>query len=264
VPFRCRTFAALALCCVAAPARAGINVASYQTVALTNAYAPLSQAQYFDRQARVNISPAVADVSDDWTGTNIGGSTPTWHWVGSAHTSTATTISADSLTITGAGSFSYDLTTTADFIDPTSAALLYTPGSAADFSSSFEISAPGTFSVQMQLSQFSLVHLDSQENGIVFDRLNATTVPVPFGLSGTVPPGHYHLQANASHAGPNLFPGQNHIAYSGSFDNFSFSVQVPEPASFAIVIALALSRGRRRVLNHPKLDRDSPSHEGRS
>src|SRR5438876_3559599 len=116
-----------------ASARASITVTSYQTIALTNAYAPLDQSAYFDRKVLTNVSPAVADVSDDWTGTNIGGSTATWHWVGSAHTSSITTFSANSLTITGAGSFSYDLTTTAAFVEPTSVTTLYGPGSAANY-----------------------------------------------------------------------------------------------------------------------------------
>src|SRR4051812_7111369 len=86
---------------IVAPAGAGVTVSSYRTVAGTNAYAPLSQAMYFDKKTLNNTSPAVVDVADDWTGTNDGGSTNTWQWVGSAHVSTTTSFSSNNLTIMG-------------------------------------------------------------------------------------------------------------------------------------------------------------------
>src|SRR5262245_22068103 len=98
-----------------APARGGITVSSYGASALTNAYAPLDRSAYFNEQDANNISPALADVSADWTGTNIAGATTTWHWAGSAHAVSTTTFDGKSLSLTGAGSFSYDLTTTAGF-----------------------------------------------------------------------------------------------------------------------------------------------------
>src|SRR5438045_2125543 len=93
-------FATVALmlgCAAGSPAVARITVTSYTTAAGTNAYAPLSQDQYFDQKTLTNVSPAVADVSDDWTGTNIGGSTSTWHWIGSTQTSSVTTFTANTL-----------------------------------------------------------------------------------------------------------------------------------------------------------------------
>src|SRR4051794_38611416 len=111
---------ALLLCVVAGPAMAGLTVTSYQTVALTNAFAPLSQDQYFSQQTLANVSPAHAEVSGDWTGTNAGGSTPTWHWTGSAQITSSTAFDGSSLSVTGSGSFGHELTTTTEFIDPRS------------------------------------------------------------------------------------------------------------------------------------------------
>src|SRR5437868_5900688 len=95
--------ALMSICGVAAPALAGITVTSYTTTAEQNAYAPFSQAQYFDKRTLTNTSPAVVDVSDNWTGTNVGGTTSTWHWVGASHIETTTAFAATSLTVTGAG-----------------------------------------------------------------------------------------------------------------------------------------------------------------
>jgi len=79
------------------PALAGITVMEYRTVALTNAFARLSQTQYFEQETIVNVSPALAEVSGDWMGTNAGGSTNTWHWTGFARAASNTVFDADSL-----------------------------------------------------------------------------------------------------------------------------------------------------------------------
>src|SRR5690242_9098083 len=103
---RLAAFALVAGVCAACGggvARAGITVTSFTTTAETNAYAPFSKAQYYDEQPLANVSPAVADVSADWTGTNVGGTTPTWHWVGASHTESSTSFDANVLTVTGAG-----------------------------------------------------------------------------------------------------------------------------------------------------------------
>src|SRR5206468_3442671 len=94
-----------------APARANVNVTKYFTEAETNAWT-FGPPQYFDDQQLTNVSPAVIDVHDDWTGTNLGGSTPTWHWIASVRANTVTTSTSDRFTATGAGSFSIDRTTT--------------------------------------------------------------------------------------------------------------------------------------------------------
>src|SRR5437867_11105752 len=130
---RFRVYFAFAVICSASLAVGGVTVSSFQTVALTNAYAPLDQSAYFDKQTITNISPAIANVSDDWTGTNVGGTATTWHWVGSAQNAITTSFSSSALTITGAGSFSYALTTTANFVDPTQVSSVYAPGSVADY-----------------------------------------------------------------------------------------------------------------------------------
>src|SRR4051794_28559744 len=116
-----------------AQAFAAITVTSFTTTAETNAYAPFSKAQYFDQKTLTNVSPAVANVADDWTGTNVGGSTNTWHWIGGSHLESTTTFDATSLNVTAAGSFSYDMTTSSDFVDPIHSGGVFTPGGAADY-----------------------------------------------------------------------------------------------------------------------------------
>ena len=230
-----------------ASARASITVTSYQTIALTNAYAPLDQSAYFDRQALTNTSPAVADVSDDWMGTNIGGTEPTWHWIGSAHTSTMTSLSANSLTISGTGSFSYDLTTTTGFVDPTQVTTVYGPAGGAGYESFFEINAPATYSVSVQLDQLSSITLASFENGIFFQRSNPSSLPVFVNLNGMIPLGHYDLRVGTGLGAPNLPNGINHYVASGSFSDFTFSVQLPEPGSLVVtVVSITVARTSRR------------------
>src|SRR5947209_8485407 len=50
------TIALMLVCSAAAPALASISVSSYQTAALTNAYAPLDQSAYFDKQTLASVS----------------------------------------------------------------------------------------------------------------------------------------------------------------------------------------------------------------
>src|SRR5213595_148401 len=109
---------------VASTASAAITVSSFDTQAQTNAYAPLDRSQYFATDDKPNTSPATANVSADWTGTNIGGSTTTWEMITSAYANTTTNMTPISLSITGAGSFSYTINTTTGFVEPTSVTTL--------------------------------------------------------------------------------------------------------------------------------------------
>src|SRR5205823_3992103 len=124
--------------------------------------------QYFDKQTLTNTSPAVVDVSDDWTGTNVGGATTTWHWVGASHAETTTTFDATNLAVAGAGSFSYELTTTSGFVDPTSTGTVYGPGGAADYQCYFTLNTPATYRATGQIVGFGVAFLSSFETGELF------------------------------------------------------------------------------------------------
>src|SRR5438093_1290327 len=99
----------LVACCAAPCALGTITVSSYDTQAQANAYAPLDRSAYFATDDKPNISPASANVAADWAGTNIGGSTNTWEMITSAHINGTTVATANSLLITGAGSFGYTI-----------------------------------------------------------------------------------------------------------------------------------------------------------
>jgi hypothetical protein len=228
------------------PALAGITVTSYQTVALTNAFAPLSQSQYFAQETLVNVSPALAQVSGDWTGTNAGGSTNTWHWVGSSQASSTTAFDANSYTVTAAGSFAYELDTTAEFIDPRSSNI-YTPGGAADYQGFFTLDTAAEYTITVELTARSRVLLGSVEAGFIFNASNHGTTPQLFQRSGTIPAGHYEIRANSSLAAP-LFPnGVNHFEASGGFADLIFNVQVPEPAEITVLALLGACGVSRRL-----------------
>jgi len=232
-------------------------VTSYQTVAGTNAYAPLDQSAYFDRQNLTNVSLAVANVSDDWTGTNVGGTETTWHWIGSAQTSTTTAFNANRLTITGAGSFSYDLTTTAAFVEPTSVTTLYGPGSAANYECEFSIDQPASYTLNGQLMQYSLIQISSLSE-LIFRQRNFGVTPVDASSTGALAPGHYYVQVNASFGPPSgLTNGLHHESGGGGFDLISITVQVPEPGAvilslFGISAVIGRVRWRHRMIR----DRD--------
>src|SRR5438552_13913359 len=95
----------LAMACAAvSPAVAGITVTSFQSTAHANGYAH-SPAEYYDTQQVNNVSPAMVSVLDDWTGTNEGGTDPTWHMTASANLQTTTNFDAQGLSATGSGTF---------------------------------------------------------------------------------------------------------------------------------------------------------------
>lgn len=251
--------ACLVPCVLAAAARAGITVTSYQTVALTNAFAPLSQDQYFAQQTLANVSPALADVSSDWTGSNAGGSTATWHWVGSAQAMSTTAFDANSLTVTAAGSFVYEFNTTAEFSDPRSSTI-YSPAGSANYRGFFETDVPLVYMISVQLNRRGRVRLGSLEGGVVFDYLNLNPAPFFLELSGTIPRGHYDFLASTSLAAPNFPNGVNHFVESGSYENLTLTVQVPEPKTLGLlIVAMAMYCRRRHCTGHWGRDRLLPS-----
>src|SRR5262249_36889259 len=102
----CKWFFGVLVLVSASPALGGPTLALSRTQAQTNAYAPSSQGPYFAEQVLENASPAHAQIFADWMGSNAGGATNTWHWVGTADATSQTDFDANSLTITGAQSFS--------------------------------------------------------------------------------------------------------------------------------------------------------------
>ena len=238
-------FAGLILCTAAAPALGGITVTSYTTTAETNAYAPVSKAQYFDQQTLTNVSPAVANVSDDWTGTNVGGTTTTWHWIGASHTETTTTFDASTLAVTGTGSFSYDMTTTSDFVDPIRSGGVYTPTAFAEYECHFTLDVPATYHATGALNGFGIIGFGSSEFGDVF-RLGSNSGS--FDRTGTIPAGHYGISLNTGNSMGQLPSAPNHRALSGMFTVPDFTITVPEPAALpALISVLTLGPLSRRL-----------------
>jgi hypothetical protein len=242
-------------CGAVLPVRAGVSVSSYHTEAQANGYAPLDQSAYYVDDNHPNASPATGDVSGNWTGTNAGGGVPTWNMVATANINTATTAIESSLTITAAGSFSYEMKTFAGFLDPSRSTTLYVPGAAADYESQFIIDSPGRYSMSVILNRFSIVHLSSFTNGDIVNENNFGSIPRSLSFAGILQPGQYSLQADAGNAGPiPLNDGVNDITRSGSFTGFSFSVQVPEPAGI-LVFTVGYGVSRRRSRLHPRQKR---------
>jgi len=225
---------------LAQSALAGITVTSYSTVALTNAWAPVGGTQYFERQELLNVSPAVAQTSGDWVGTNTGGSTDTWHYVGASQATSTTSFDASSLTVTAAGSFAYEITTTAGFVDPRSASI-FTPGAAANYRGFFEIDTTAEYSAAVQLNRNSGISLGSFEAGFIFNQFNFGTTPVLFQMSGTIGPGRYQVLGSTGAGAPNFPNGVNNFAAIGGFENLLFSVEVPEPTTLGLWIAMTLA-----------------------
>jgi hypothetical protein len=252
-----RLLVVIAICGGVPPARAGVSVSSYQTVAGTNAFAPLSQSQFFQKQVLTNVSPAQADANGDWSGTNYGGSVDTWHWTGSAHASTLTTFNANALNIAGDGSFNWEISTTADFFDPGRVATLYAPGAGANLQCLFTVDAPATFALSCQLNSLSSVSLVLQAGGAwIVNQSNFGSRPMTVNASGTLLPGNYQLVSAASLAGIEFTQGQNHEIESGSFSSFSFDLQTPEPVSTGTIVIghCCLARhGRRRRGGHKEV-----------
>jgi len=240
-------FVFVLLCAAAQGAIAAVIGASYQAVAGTNSYAPLSKSAFYDAQTVSNVSPAMADVSDSWVGTNAGGSTTTWNWFGSAHLNITTASDAGGLAITGHASYSYDLETTADFVDPTRSTALLSPASGSDYRCTFTIDGSAGYSLHIQLNENSFVRLSSTVAGTFFQRSNISASPLTVDQSGSLIPGQYEIRVNTSLAVPQPLPdGINQINSNGGFENFAFRVSVPEPSTGLLCEAAALAAMRMR------------------
>ena len=243
--------AALLIWTFAPFARAGITVTSYETLAETNGFAPSLMGPYFAQQTLENVTPALAQVSGDWTGPNADGTPDTWHFVGTAQSNSATTFDSNRYTVTGAGSFEYELDTTADFVDPSSVNI-FGPGGVANYNGFFKTDAFTTYAISAQLTQRSRVRFNSLSGLVVFDQSNHTSVPMLVNLTGVIPPGRYQVLFTTSFGTPNLPNGVIHARASGSFDNLTFVVQVPEPRALAVMISIIGTCLRRRGSSRPR------------
>jgi hypothetical protein len=226
-----------------ASARAGITVTSYSTLAETNGYALSLQGPYFAQQTLENVSPALAQISADWTGPNADGTPDTWHWVGASQANSITTFGANSYTVTAAGSVSCELNTTAEFVDPGPS--VFSPGGAANHEGFFTLDTPATYSITAQLNLRGRVRLSSA-SGFVFNQINGTSIPQFVNLSGTIPSGEYLLVFAAGVGPPNFPNGVNHFSAEGSYRDVMFTVQVPEPAAVSSVILIFAASTRTR------------------
>jgi hypothetical protein len=231
----------------ASSALAGITVTSYSTLAGANAWAPVGGTQYIDQETAENVSPATVSAAGDWTGTNTAGTTPTWHFVGSAQAASTPVFDANLLTVTGAGSFAYQIDTTADFIDPRSSSI-FSPGAGVNYNGFFTTDAPVTYAMTGQLNENGRVQLNSIGGGVgvVFNQSNPTPNPAVLNLTGTLPLGQYRVLIAAGLGASNLPNGVNNYARSGSFEDRVFTVQVPEPGISAIGMTTILIATTRR------------------
>jgi hypothetical protein len=227
----------------AASARAGITVTSYQTIAGANGFAPSLQGPYLAQETLENISPALAQVSGDWTGPNADGTPDTWHFIGTSQASSTTTFDADSYTVTAAGSFAYQIDTAATFVDPRPT--VFTPGAGANYEGHFTVDLPAAYSITATLNRLGRVRLSSA-SGFVFNQINGTSIPQFVNLSGTIPAGEYLLLFGAGLGAPNFPNGVNHFEVNGGFENVTFAVQVPEPAAVSSVILIFAASTRTR------------------
>ena len=246
----CKCLFALTLCALASPALGGLVVTSYRTVAQTNGFAPVSQAQYFAEQRLENVSPALAEVSGDWTGPNADGTPDTWHFVGSSRATSTTTITPDNYTVEAAASFAYVINTTSAFVDPRSTSI-FGPGGAASYNGFFEADVPLSYTIAAQLNQRGRVRLSQigVGGGEIFDENNVDVTPRLLHFSGTIQPGQYRFLATTGLGAMNLSNGINAYARSGSFESLVFSVRVPEPnmIGFGTVLVAMLIRRQRQA-----------------
>jgi hypothetical protein len=237
--------AVLLMWVLCAPAFAGITVTSYQTTAETNGFAPSLQGPYLARQSLENITPALAQVSGDWTGPNEDGTPDTWHYVGTSQASSTTTFDASSYQVTAAGSFAYTLDTTAEFVDPQPS--VFAPGGVGNYNGFFTVGQSAVFSITATLNRLGRVRLNPIGGGpVVFDQTNVTDVPISIHFSGTITPGQYRVLLTAGLAAPNFPNGVNHFTAEGSYQDVVFTVQVPEPNALGVVISIIGARVRRR------------------
>lgn len=229
-------------------AQAAIVVSSYRAVASTNAFAPLDKSNYFDEHIVQNQPNVDISAFGDWVGTNYASSTNTWHWVGSARTKVTTHSEPTILTVSGLGSFSREMVTTIDFVSPSNETLLYGPRSASSYSIDFAVDESSRFALSTILGRFASVGIYSYALGsYLFVQGNAGVEPVEVSVDGELIPGSYSLGIGANYGGT-IGVGQSQQLYKGSFTDFVFTVQVPEP-SFAVTFILALGCRRRLALS---------------
>jgi hypothetical protein len=202
------------------------------------------QGPYLAQQTLENVSTALAEASGDWTGPNADGTPNTWHWVGTSQASSTTAFDANSYTVTAAGSFAYELNTTAEFVDPGSSTI--TPSGAASYRGFFELHIAAQYRITAQLNPRGRVRLSSFEGLEVFDRSIHTDTVIFLDLAGTIPDGHYQILASTSLAASNLPNGVHRYVRSGSFENMTFTVQIPEPAALGALLVIVLVRFRSR------------------
>lgn len=252
---------------IASPALGGLVVTSYRTVALTNGYAPLSQTQYFAEQRLENITPALAEVFGDWMGPNAGGSTPTWHFVGTSRAASTTTITPDRYRVEAAASFAFQIDTTADFIDPRSGSIL-SPAGAANYRGFFQTDVPLNYAITANLNHLGRVRLNRIGGPEIFDEINVDASSQFLSLAGTISPGQYQFLATAGTGATNLPNGVNIYTQAGSFENLMFTVQVPEPsavgAAMGLMTPIILTRRARSGGASEERNGDAASFLGRS
>ena len=231
---------------MASPALGGLVVTSYRTVAQTNGYAPVSQAQYFAEQRLENVSPAVAEVSGDWTGPNADGTPDTWHFRGTSRATSTTTVTADGYTVEASASFAFQLDTTAAFIDPASVSI-FAPGATSNYNGFFDTDVPLVYSITAQLNQRGRVRLNQIGGPEIFDENNLNLVPRLLNLAGIIPSGRYQFLATTGFGVPNLPNGINHRAANGGLESLIFTVRVPEPRllGFAAPVVAMIPRRQR-------------------
>lgn len=244
---------------IVSPAKAGITVTSFDTQAQANAYAPLDKSAYYTDHSAHNTSPAIGNVSEDWTGTNVGGTETTWHMTASVHTDSTTNFNTNALTISGAGSFAYDINTTAGFSEPLQHATLFTPGAISSVGSVFTIDQSANYSLTATLGHLGNVYFASfAEGGVILDKTNFSSIPKLIIMNGTISVGRYQIGVTSNASGPSGLPdGINHVLMSGSYDDFHFTVQVPEPSysqlALLLVGGLVLQRARSGTSGHSEI-----------
>jgi len=218
-----------ALLAVCGSSVATVNVHSYYTFAGTNGFAPSDLSQYSLTQEQDNVSPGAAQVQADWSGPNTGGSTNTWRFQGSAQMNSTTAITPNTLNLNAAGTFSETVTIFSGFQHPGG----FAPGSAADYYCDFDIDLPASYTCTATLQYHGNVSLSSFPSTTVFFGVNNFETPKPVSFSGTIPAGHYSIDANASLA----ISGDVTAHFEGGISNFNFALtELPEPSGVCLLL----------------------------
>jgi hypothetical protein len=193
-----RLLVVIVFCGGVLPARAGVSLSSYDTQVQANAYAPPDQSAYYSDNSKHNTSPASGDINADWSGTNVGGSDTTWHMTALVNANSTTTTTPNSLAIAGAGSFAYEITTTAGFSEPLKHATLFTPGANCGVGSVFTIDQPATYSISVLLNGDSSVSLASFSDGFLLNQGHIGSLPKLVTMEGVLSSGKYQVGVTAN------------------------------------------------------------------